>query len=203
MLLAEVTYWWLYSEPAGLWVPEAEAQLAGKPANVIEADGVCEEAVVALLKGVRDVGMPAAAAMLPPSAPAEWSGLTDHKSKVPLGIQVERPDEETNHKCDPQGSRSAPISVQTATPGHRTFQNPAGAQYIARLHSARITGKHKSNHNVRLSNALHARVDCRTPSTTSRWHRAVRSMPQRSPSSIVSSRHWVLAVLKRSGVNHT
>jgi hypothetical protein len=46
MLLAEATYWWLYPEPTGLWAPEAEAQLAGSP-----------EAVVALLKGVRDVGM--------------------------------------------------------------------------------------------------------------------------------------------------
>lgn len=52
MLLAEATFWWLYSEPAGLMAPEAETQFAGSPAHVIE--GVCEEAVLALLKGVRD-----------------------------------------------------------------------------------------------------------------------------------------------------
>jgi hypothetical protein len=60
MLLAEATYWWLYTVPSGLWAPGAEAQLAGSPAHVIGEGSVCEEAVVALLKGVRDVGMPAA-----------------------------------------------------------------------------------------------------------------------------------------------
>jgi hypothetical protein len=55
MLLAEVTYRRLYTEPAGLWAPEAEAQLAGRPPHVIS--GIVEEAVLALLRGVRDVGM--------------------------------------------------------------------------------------------------------------------------------------------------
>jgi AcrR family transcriptional regulator len=56
MLLAEATYWWLYSEPAGLWAPDAEAKLDGDPVCVIDG-GVAEEALLALLKGVRDVGM--------------------------------------------------------------------------------------------------------------------------------------------------
>jgi hypothetical protein len=60
ILLAEACYWWLYSELSGLWAPEAEAQLAGSPAHAIVEGGVCEEAVVALLKGLRDVGMRAA-----------------------------------------------------------------------------------------------------------------------------------------------
>jgi hypothetical protein len=59
LLLAEATYWWLYSEPAGLWAPDAEAQLDGDPVCVIDG-GVAEEALLALLKGVRDVGMRAA-----------------------------------------------------------------------------------------------------------------------------------------------
>jgi hypothetical protein len=31
MLLAEVTYWRLHSDPTGLWTPEAKARLAGEP----------------------------------------------------------------------------------------------------------------------------------------------------------------------------
>jgi hypothetical protein len=67
MLLAEATYWCVYTHPAGLWAPEAEAQLAGKPPHVIK--GIVEEAVLALLKGVRDIGMRAAFSMPDASTP--------------------------------------------------------------------------------------------------------------------------------------
>ena len=76
MLLAEACYWWLYTDPAGLWAPKAEAQLAGAPAHAIVEGGVCEEAVVALLKGVRDVGMPLPAAISPSTAPTESDPTT-------------------------------------------------------------------------------------------------------------------------------
>ena len=55
-LLGEAVYWVMYCR-AGLMAPEADAQLAREPMG----EGFLFEAVVALLKGVRDLGMRAAA----------------------------------------------------------------------------------------------------------------------------------------------
>jgi hypothetical protein len=55
MLLGEACYWRLFPEPGGLMAPEAEAQISACQPDGIPPD-VLLEAVLALLKGVRDVG---------------------------------------------------------------------------------------------------------------------------------------------------
>jgi hypothetical protein len=55
LLLAEACYWMLWSDPSGLTGPDADAQLAAGPAHDITE--TCAEALAALLKGVRAVGM--------------------------------------------------------------------------------------------------------------------------------------------------
>jgi hypothetical protein len=51
-LLAAVSYWTLWSE-TDLTAPEADACLADGPAHNV--DGICAEALAALLKGIRDL----------------------------------------------------------------------------------------------------------------------------------------------------
>jgi hypothetical protein len=67
LLLAEACYWTLWRDSSGRTGPNADTQLAGLPAHAIVEGGTCEEAMVALLKGVRDVGMRAAISL--PVAP--------------------------------------------------------------------------------------------------------------------------------------
>src|SRR5262249_59660042 len=56
MLLCEACYWRLYTAPAGLWAPEADSRLAAGPPH--DMSDRFAEALAALFKGVRDVGMP-------------------------------------------------------------------------------------------------------------------------------------------------
>ena len=62
MLVAEAMYWVFYTDPAGLMSPAAFAYEIGRG-----DDEVTDEAITALLKGVRDVGMQGA--VFPPAAP--------------------------------------------------------------------------------------------------------------------------------------
>jgi hypothetical protein len=55
-LLAEACYWTLWTEPAGLTAPNADASLAAGPSHdICECDGTAD-ALAALFRGVRDIG---------------------------------------------------------------------------------------------------------------------------------------------------